>query len=78
VLFQGERFESNLAILDRLRTVAARLERSPAEVAIRWVLDQPAVACAIAGARRPAQVRENVRAADWRLSSADAQFLSQG
>jgi aryl-alcohol dehydrogenase-like predicted oxidoreductase len=47
-------------------------------VAIRWVLEQPAVACAIAGAKRPAQVVENVRATGWRLSAADAQFLSGG
>jgi aryl-alcohol dehydrogenase-like predicted oxidoreductase len=78
VLFQGERLEHNLTIVERLRVVAGRLGRSPAEVAIRWVLEQPAVACAIAGAKRPAQVVENVRATGWRLSAADAQFLSGG
>lgn len=77
-LFQGDRREENLEILERLRIVAARLERTPAEVAIRWVLEQPAVTCAIAGAKRPAQVLENVRAAGWQLSTADSQFLSQG
>jgi aryl-alcohol dehydrogenase-like predicted oxidoreductase len=77
-LFQGMLHEENFATLDRLQMVAARLKRSTSEVAIRWVLEQPAVACAITGAKRPAQVRENVRAADWRLSTADLEFLSGG
>jgi aryl-alcohol dehydrogenase-like predicted oxidoreductase len=34
-----------------------------AEVALRWILDFDAVTCAIPGAKRPAQVEENVGAA---------------
>ena len=33
-------------------------------LALRWILMSPAVTCAIPGAKRPAQVEENVRAAD--------------
>ncbi|MEP6912359.1 MAG: aldo/keto reductase [bacterium] len=35
-----------------------------AEMALRWILMFPAVTCAIPGAKRPAQVDENLRAAD--------------
>jgi aryl-alcohol dehydrogenase-like predicted oxidoreductase len=31
---------------------------------LRWILEFPAVTCAIPGAKRPAQVQENVAAAD--------------
>ncbi len=35
-----------------------------AELALRWILDHEAVTCVIPGAKRPAQVAENARAAD--------------
>jgi aryl-alcohol dehydrogenase-like predicted oxidoreductase len=34
------------------------------QMALRWILMSPAVTCAIPGAKRPAQVEENVAAAD--------------
>ena len=37
---------------------------SMAQLALRWILMFPAVTCAIPGAKRPAQVEENVAAAD--------------
>ena len=35
-----------------------------AQFALRWILMNDAVTCAIPGAKRPSQVEENVRAAD--------------
>lgn len=35
-----------------------------AQLAIRWILMHGAVACAIPGAKRPAQIDENVAAAE--------------
>jgi aryl-alcohol dehydrogenase-like predicted oxidoreductase len=37
---------------------------SLAQLALRWILEFPAVTCAIPGAKRPAQVAENLAAAD--------------
>jgi aryl-alcohol dehydrogenase-like predicted oxidoreductase len=37
---------------------------SMTQMALRWILMSPAVTCAIPGGKRPAQVEENVRAAD--------------
>jgi len=34
-----------------------------AQLALRWILEFPAVTCAIPGAKRPEQVRENLAAA---------------
>lgn len=33
-------------------------------MALRWILEFPAVTCAIPGAKRPAQVLENIAASD--------------
>jgi aryl-alcohol dehydrogenase-like predicted oxidoreductase len=42
-----------------------------AQLAMAWILQHDAVTCAIPGAKRPAQVEENVRAAEVPPLSAD-------
>jgi aryl-alcohol dehydrogenase-like predicted oxidoreductase len=54
-------------ILGTLLEVANELGRSPAQVALRWVLDRPFMTSAIVGARTAEQLRENLRASGWRL-----------
>jgi aryl-alcohol dehydrogenase-like predicted oxidoreductase len=39
-------------------------------MALRWILEFPAVTCAIPGAKRPGQVAENLAASDLPLLSA--------
>ncbi len=63
-LFTGEAFKHNLATVDRLRAVAGRLGCTVGQLALRWVIQQPGVTAAIAGAKRVSQVQENVAAAD--------------
>ena len=54
-------------VLATLLEVAAELGRSPAQVALRWVLDQGFVTSAIVGARTQAQIEETLQAVGWRL-----------
>ncbi|MCB0912739.1 MAG: aldo/keto reductase, partial [Propionibacteriaceae bacterium] len=51
-----------LGAVQRLRPIADELELSMAQLAVAWVLQNPNVACAIIGASRPRQVKENVAA----------------
>jgi aryl-alcohol dehydrogenase-like predicted oxidoreductase len=69
--FQEPRLSRNLRLVGLLRAIGARHDRTPAEVAIAWVLHNPAVTGAIVGARRPAQVRGVVGAAGFRLTPKD-------
>ena len=55
------------AILAELLDVARVIGRSPAQVAVRWVLEQPMVASAIVGARTAGQLSDNLGAIDWEL-----------
>ena len=55
------------AILTALLEVAAEVGRSPAQVALRWVLDQPFITSGIVGARTAAQLGDTLGAASWRL-----------
>jgi aryl-alcohol dehydrogenase-like predicted oxidoreductase len=54
-------------ILTELLAVAREIERSPAQVAVRWVLDQPMVASAIVGARTSDQLGDTLGAIGWQL-----------
>ena len=63
--------------LEALLDVAAELGRSPAQVAIRWILEQPAITSAIVGARTAEQLRDNLEAGGWRLEGAPLQRLNE-
>src|SRR3984957_8357172 len=54
-------------ILAELLAVARDLGRSPAQVATRWVVEQPMVASAIVGARTARQLGDTLAAAGWKL-----------
>ncbi|MCA1690841.1 MAG: aldo/keto reductase [Acidimicrobiales bacterium] len=54
--FQGQAFERNLALVERLKVVAGHLGCSLAELAIAWTLACPGVDGAIVGARSADQV----------------------
>jgi aryl-alcohol dehydrogenase-like predicted oxidoreductase len=58
----------NLALVDKLKPISRRHERSMAELAIAWVLRRSEVTAAIVGGRCPEQVGETVGAADWDLT----------
>jgi aryl-alcohol dehydrogenase-like predicted oxidoreductase len=66
--FQEPRLSRNLRLVRLLRGIARRHGLTTAEVAVAWVLANPAVTGAIVGARRPDQVRGVVGAADFQLT----------
>jgi aryl-alcohol dehydrogenase-like predicted oxidoreductase len=61
--FSGIPFVIGLELVQQLRAAVPE-SLSMAQWALRWVLMNEAVTCAIPGAKRPAQVEENVAAAD--------------
>jgi len=65
--FQEPALSRNLAVVERLRTIADELDSSLSELAVAWTLQWAGVSGAIVGARRPAQVDEWVGAASLRL-----------
>jgi len=65
--FQGEALATALKRVALVRRVAEACGRSPAQVALRWVVERLPGAVALAGAKRPGQVEENVGAMGWQL-----------
>ena len=66
--FQREQFLKHLRVVDRLRPIAAGHGKSAAQLAISWVLGNPAVTVALVDIRRTEELEENVAAVEWRLS----------
>jgi aryl-alcohol dehydrogenase-like predicted oxidoreductase len=83
-----ERFylsERGWKVLDEIRAVAEEVDATPAQVSLRWLMDQEAFTCVpIIGARTVEQLEENVAAADVSISRAqhdritDARFDEDG
>ncbi len=61
--FSGVDFETGLRAVEELKKLCPK-NVPLAQLALRWILEFPAVTCAIPGAKRPAQVAENIAAAD--------------
>jgi aryl-alcohol dehydrogenase-like predicted oxidoreductase len=69
--FREPTFSKVLELVDRLRPLAERQNRSLAELAIAWVLSRPEVTAAIVGGRRVEQVEQTTPAGSWQLSQGD-------
>ena len=69
--FQETQLSQHLALVERLTTVAARMDTTPGAVAVAWALRNSAVNGAIIGLRRPDQVGSILHAAGLELSDAD-------
>jgi aryl-alcohol dehydrogenase-like predicted oxidoreductase len=61
--------EKTYAIVDELGTIAKAHESTVARVALAWVQAQPGVTSTIIGARRLAQLEDNVKALEVKLST---------
>jgi aryl-alcohol dehydrogenase-like predicted oxidoreductase len=69
--FAGDALQRNLEVVERLEEFADSRGYSLPQLAVAWVLAQPGVHVAIAGARRPAHIEGIAPAADIELSEAD-------
>ena len=69
--FQEPQLSRHLAVVERLKVVAARLDTTPGAVAVAWALRNPAVDGAIVGFRRPDQVGSILDAGGLELSDTD-------
>jgi aryl-alcohol dehydrogenase-like predicted oxidoreductase len=69
--------QDNWAIVERLEGFAAERGHTVLELAVSWLLRRPQVASVIAGATRPEQVEQNVRAAGWALTETEMQEIDR-
>jgi len=75
--FQEPELSINLELVEKLREIAARYGKTPAQLAVAWVLRRPEVTSAIVGIRRPSQIEEIVPAADFDISQEDLELIEK-
>ena len=51
-----------------MKTIAARHDKSVAQMAIAWTLGHAAVSVGLVGVRNEWELKENVAAVDWKLN----------
>jgi aryl-alcohol dehydrogenase-like predicted oxidoreductase len=68
---------AHLDLVRAVRTVAARLDATPGQVALAWLLAQKPWIVPIPGTRRLERIRENAAAADVELSADDLAELDR-
>lgn len=67
----------NLAIMDKFVKFADEIGKPPAQVALRWLMQQSVVTIPIAAVRSVDQIKENLGACDFTLTPEDMQQIDQ-
>jgi aryl-alcohol dehydrogenase-like predicted oxidoreductase len=75
--FQGENFAKNLALVDHLKELAEERGRTPAQLALAWLLSGHDNVIPIPGTSSIERLEENAAAADVQLSKADLESIEE-
>jgi aryl-alcohol dehydrogenase-like predicted oxidoreductase len=71
-IFRGENFKTNIGVVERLRREVAEPRGVPlSQIALSWVLANPAISTALVGARTPAEVDANDAGTELDLTPAE-------
>jgi aryl-alcohol dehydrogenase-like predicted oxidoreductase len=66
--FVGEAFDKNMALVGRIREIAAKKGATPGQLALAWVLAKGEDVVPIPGTKRRKYLEENAAAVDIRLT----------
>jgi aryl-alcohol dehydrogenase-like predicted oxidoreductase len=75
--FQGENFNKNLQLVERVKEIAAEKGVTPGQLAIAWLLAQGDDIVPIPGTKRRAYLEENVAAVDITLNQAELERINE-
>jgi len=74
-IFHPANFRRLWGAVEKIIEVARKYGRTPAQVALNWLLMSSPRIVVIPGAKSPEQVADNARAADWRLDYRDWRLI---
>lgn len=69
--------EHNLRVADEVAKIAAEIGRSPAQVALNWVMHRRGITSPILGARNLSQLEDNLGADGWQLDPGHVTHLDK-
>ena len=76
-LFHPQNYRQLLGLAAALKKVAEKYGKTPAQVALNWLITTSDAVIPIPGAKRPEQVEDNAGAVGWRLSFEDWRLLDE-
>jgi aryl-alcohol dehydrogenase-like predicted oxidoreductase len=69
--FREPKLSRGLRVVEALRPIAAKYGKTVGQLSIAWVLMNTAITSAIVGARRLAQVEQNIESTGWSITQED-------
>ncbi|MFD4768664.1 aldo/keto reductase [Streptomyces niveus] len=75
--WRGRDNEETWRVVETVQEIATESERTPSQVALRWLLDRPGVTAPIIGARTLEQLKDNLGAVGWELTAAQTTRLDE-
>ena len=76
-LFKKENYQQILRVAEILKELGEKYDKTPAQVALNWLIGYSDIIVPIPGAKNPQQVEDNVKAVGWRLSYDDWRRLDE-
>jgi len=70
-IFHPQNFSQIYEVVKLLKSIGEKYKKTPAQVALNWLLMSSESVIVIPGAKNPEQVEENAGAAGWRMSFGD-------
>lgn len=75
--FQGATFEKIIDGIDEIRPIAEKYDATVAQIVIAWYIKNPNISVVIPGAKKPEQVKSNVKALNINLTDAEYQLIDE-
>jgi aryl-alcohol dehydrogenase-like predicted oxidoreductase len=75
--FQGENFEQNIKLVERVTEIATAKGATPAQIALAWVMAQGEDVVPIPGTKRRKYLEENARATEIELSADELRRIAE-
>jgi len=76
LLFKGDAFKKGLDIVNILDRLSEKYNKTPAQIAINWIINRKGVSSAIAGIVNMEELTENLGAIGWKMEKEDYEFLN--
>jgi Aldo/keto reductase family len=73
----GQLSDRNLAIVDAVKQIATEINRTPSQVSLNWLVQQPGGPIPIIGARKLSHLEDNIGALDFTLTAEQIARLNQ-
>lgn len=70
-IFQGKQFQRNIRIIEKLKKISKKYDKSVGQLAIAWVLSNPSISSALVGAKNIDQLEENLKGQGWTIEKED-------